>query len=114
MNELIAALADLAKKLGTGIDSLWPHAVRYVVADAATTLALGLLLLSGSAWVCRKLWKFKNEDDDEHVFLLRAGWGIVLFIVTIASLMMIQESIAPIVDPQGYIITKLIAHGGSK
>lgn len=115
MNELVTALTELAKKLGTGLETLWPHAVRYVVVDAATTLALGFLLAGVSGWLGRKVWKRMGDMSDSDAVLAGMLWGIGVLVIWVISMVMIRSSVPALVDPQGYIITKLMtAHGAPK
>jgi len=45
MSEAVELLRELAVKLETTVEALWPHAIRYIVVDALAPIVVTLLFI---------------------------------------------------------------------
>ncbi len=118
MEKLTEALALLASKLGQSMESLWPHAVRFVVLDAVFGLVASVVVPGAIIFVGLKWWKKTKEEDSDYSGsdgeLLRALIGLALVISTIIGAICAINSIPTILDPEGALVLRIMKSGEGK
>lgn len=108
-------------KLAEGIEEIAPKAweivYRQVWADMALNIFVAIILLA-SAWKLMSYFYRKYEAQErnyrEGEVALCVIWGTITFIISIYSLLSIEESIKIIINPDYYAILKLLELGGLK
>lgn len=106
--ETIELLRELAGKLGQTVDSLWPHAVRYVAISGVMDILVGVVLLLAAGFVYSRKIRDDREYDstDETLFntFRWAGTGVL----SIIGLCGVYYGVLSIVEPIGTLVMKVI------
>ena len=104
-------IRDLAEKLGTTVDHLWPKYVEYVYVDALSwiivncTMALLLFFVSIRFW--RKNFEVLESDGDKIPVGKIVSVALVLFAGSLAWFS-IGECLPAILNPDGYALQELL------
>lgn len=102
--EISKALAELANKLGTSVEYLWPMMVKHEVATSVTALVAGLIFSIGLFILAYKLYRYTNDDGYGDAFpaILAACLGLMLAVFSLAE-------IPDIIVPEAAAIKSLLA-----
>lgn len=82
--ELLSRLDQLALKLGTTVDYMWPKLVSYTQMQAATTVAVTSLFTIGLTTVIVKLLKEPKPAKSDDPFDMSLGPEAVISVLAIA------------------------------
>ena len=101
--EISRALAELANKLGTSVEYLWPMMVKHEVVTSVTALVVCSVISIASLFAAYKLFRLIGENE-EVVFpmLLSALLGLCLLPFGLAE-------IPDIIVPEAAAIKSLLA-----
>lgn len=102
--EISKALAELANKLGTSVEYLWPMMVKHEVATSVTALVVGLIASIGFFFIAYKLFRCANDDGCGDFFptILAACLGLLLAVFPLTE-------IPDIIVPEAAAIKSLLA-----
>jgi len=107
MTEAVELLRELATKLGTTVEVLWPSAVRYVAVSAASTVvgwAIWLLAIGGLLYSFRNL-AWVTQDGHPTLKLFTA----VLFVLSLVfGLTVITHSVPNLIEPTGAVVYSIL------
>lgn len=103
-DKVMEALRELAAKFGQTVETLWPHAVRFVVFDGLAMALMGIFLIAGATVYWRRLNRKPLHDDDAQGVL-----RVILGIVFIIGVILVCAPLGQIIEPTGYLVTKLLA-----
>lgn len=103
-------LAALAEKLGQSVVTLWPHAMRYLVADAIANIVFGVILIVATVFGVKKVWKLAEDLRDDG--LIRGAVVACAVLVGLIGLNIIFNSIPTLVDPEGSAAVSLLKKAG--
>lgn len=105
MDKAIELLRELAQKLGQTVETLWPHAVRYVVVNAATVVVCGAVFLA--AGVCLgivSLRRLSNHGDE--AWTAGAVGGIAMLFV---GLLLVAGRLPVLIEPVGALVLQILS-----
>lgn len=102
--EISKALAELANKLGTSVEYLWPLMVKHEVATSVTAMVAGLIFSIGSFFLAYKLYRNTRDDCYRDTFpaILVACLGLLLAVFSLTE-------IPDIIVPEAAAIKSLLA-----
>lgn len=102
--EISKALAELANKLGTSVEYLWPMMVKHEVATSVTALVAGLVFSIGFFFLAYKLYRCADDDvcGDTFPAFLAACLGLLLAVFSLTE-------IPDIIIPEAAAIKSLLA-----
>ena len=102
--EISKALAELANKLGTSVEYLWPLMVKHEVATSVTVMVAGLILSIGLFFIAYKLYRNTRDDyySDTFPAIVVACLGLILAVFSLAE-------IPDIIVPEAAAIKSLLA-----
>ncbi len=116
--EAVNLIRELATKLGTTVESLWPHSVRYIAVGGLLDVVAGVALIAASWFVyTRKIrssegqgqgWCYDSTDEGMCNIARWAGTG-GLFIWGLYSL---TYGLLHAVEPVGTLVVKILGSGG--
>ena len=119
MNEVTTMLRELMDKLGITAEQAWPHLVQYVWMTGLTHVIMVSvfgLIAAIVAGVCTRVGlarireaKEKDTSWNEHeVVPFFFGAGILVIFTAIVLGMGLSESIPKLIEPEGYLIFRLV------
>lgn len=103
--EISKALAELANKLGTSVEHLWPLMVKHEVATSVTALVAGSIFSIGLFFLAYKLYRYTSDDGDgvfDFPVIMAACLGLMLAVFSLAE-------IPDIIVPEAAAIKSLLA-----
>ena len=107
MSEAVELLRELATKLGTTVETLWPHAIRYVVIEGLCSIVFTVLFLLIFGII---LYKLRNSSwlvDDEYPSMRFIVAGVFSFFLII-SCIVIPCDLPKILEPTGYLVYNIL------
>lgn len=111
--ELSKTLAELAQKLGTSVEHLWPILVGQARLDAIVAVVGCGVGAVAATFICRmafvRMGKPKQDFMDDHAL----GWGVVMVLASIATLILAlcaMSSISAVFYPEAQVIKNLLSH----
>ena len=116
MAKVMEALNAVAGKLGTTVDSLAPHYVKYVWAQSVAGAAIGVCLLVAAGLLfragMRQLPESYDRDatsGDKETASVSATLGITGGIgCVVAGLIMVGANFASMIAPEGYAVAQIL------
>lgn len=109
-DKLQTVLAELAEKLGTTVESLWPELVKYRVATALADFVVPLVVtiatgLAARAFYKRARWE-EGPDNAPAVFaIITTGVALIHTVLTLSHM---PALIGALVSPQAYTVFWLL------
>lgn len=104
-NKVWDAIQQLAGKLGSTAEYLWPKAIRFVAVDAAVSVAMGFVVLGACLWGGHKAFQIAREEGDEvyrPLGVISIAVGLLVFVRTVGS------SLPAVFEPVGYLVSQAI------
>ena len=109
MDKATELLEQLAAKLGTTVETLWPQCVGGVWVDALVTVVV--LVLLAALLVCARRTALKKcvaSDDDAGAVIVELVFGFLAVMFLIACADFGGEALAALMYPEGAALRELL------
>lgn len=103
-------LTELLKKLGIGIDYGLPAVIHYITVEGWSEIIGWPILFIVSAFMLKILYKRSlNWQDDDSCAIGRTLATVTFCIVVFVGVMSIVTSVVQVMEPTGYLISKVLS-----
>lgn len=108
MTEAVELLRELATKLGTTVELLWPHAVRYIVVDALSPIIVTLLAVLVISIIFYKVKDLSWTLGDDYCPSIKLVVAIILGVSFLVLCINLERELPRIFEPTGYLVHRII------
>ncbi len=110
-SEAMELLREVMEKAGSTAEAAWPLAVRYVWAQALTTICVAAFFfaLIPIVFLVARYIDNKIPDDCEGKTVPYIVFGIFTFMVIVISLINVPSAIPTFIEPAGALIRSMIS-----